>query len=289
MFQALKNYLDSSDDKVVTKESIMATTNALFSSISNDILPTLKSVAKSKEYFSGDKVKLLTILGGNMELRTNNPEDVIKELIKFYKNISSENQNFVKLVDTQVSDRVMRAVMTTQEAAIMKTLTDLSSVALFTLDLIYYITLPNDTEYPRVKITTLQEGIPTYGTLVKVYIVNFDKHVATLYKVAKTEIKKGSSASMMDKLLAKHGKLVKFPILNGFVNNPIYHIRLWAADRDVEKYEALKDKKKLIELRLLDLKLQSGGKHDERLAKQISYYEDRVSSLEYDIRELEED
>lgn len=288
MFQALKNYLNSSDDKVITRDELVTISELTFTAISKNVLPALKAVSKSQDYFETPRINVLENLGGSLGLRTSNPKEVIAELSNFFKDIVSEERNFIKLVNTQTNDKIFPALATAQEVAIMKTITDISSVTLYVLDLLYYIVLDGDTVYPKKKIEVLKLGVPQFSSIVKIYIKDFPKHVSTLYKVAKTEIKADASTALMDKLLSKHGKLVTLPILNGFIHNPIYHIRVWLVDRDVAKYEALKEKKKLIELKLLELKLKSEDTHDESLAKQIAYYEDKISGMEYDIKELGE-
>jgi len=286
MFQALTNYLASSNNKVITKDEMISAVEVSFTAISKNILPAFKAVEAESTYFDSDKAYILGQLGGSLGLTTTNPKDVIKELARFFKDVHAEEKSLNKLINTQTNEKIFTSMATAQEVAIMATISDISSVTLFALDLLYYIVLPENTEYPKKKLEMLQQSIHYFTSIVKVYINKFDKHVDTLYKVSKTVVKKGSSVAMMDKLLAKQGRLATMPVINGFIGNPIYHVRLWFVDRDVDKYESLKEKRKLLELRLLDLKMQSAGKHDERLAKQIAYYEDKVASMEYDIKEL---
>jgi hypothetical protein len=287
MFQAIKNYIHSSGNKPISNDEVRSGAEATFTSISNHLIPTLKLVSKSSEYFKGEQVYVLEDLGGSLGLRSDKPEDVIKSLLEFFKDVSSSEAALMKLIDKDVRDKVFPTMARAQELAILKTVSDLSSITLFTLDLLYYVTLGEDTSFPAKRVTDLKEGLSSYRSMLKAYIGRFDKHVDELAKVSRNDIKADAPASLMDKLLAKHGKLVTLPLVNGFINNPIYHIRLWRADKEFDKYEALKDKKKLIELKLLDIKMRAAGKHDERMAKQIEYYEDKISGMEQDIREYE--
>jgi len=288
MFQAIKNFAVAGSNKAISNEDVMSGANAVFTAVGKDIIPTLKVILKSKEYFKSDKIGIVSNLGQSLELRSDKPEDVIKALLSFFKDVSSEESNFSKLIETQVSDKLFFKLATAQELAIMKTISDLSSITLFTLDLLYYIILDNDTDYPKYKVAYLKESATTFRSLVKPYIKDFPKVVDNLYKVSKNNIKYDAAPSLMDKLLSKSGRMVALPVLNGFINNPIYHVRVWLVDREVAKYEALKEKKKLIELKLLDLKMRNSGKHDAKLQKQIKYYEDKISGMEYDIKETEE-
>jgi len=287
MFQAIKNFAVMGTNKAISSEDIMSSAQATFTAIGKDIIPSLKLVLKSNEYFKSDKIYLIKNLGQALELRSDHPKDVIKTLLSFFKDVSSEESNFTKLIETQVSSKLFYKLATAQELAIMKTVSDISSITLFSLDLLYYTILDDDTDYPKYKVEYLKEGTNNFRSLISPYLHDFSKVVDDLYKVAKTDIKENASVSLMDKLLAKNGRLINLPILNGFINNPIYHIRVWMVDREIAKYEALKEKKKLLELKLLDLKMRAAGKHDDRLQKQIKYYEDKISGIEYDIKETE--
>jgi len=75
----------------------------------------------------------------------------------------------------------------------------------------------------------------------------------------------------------KHNDIAK-----RFIGNPIYHIRLFLIDIDLLKLERLKEKKRLLELRLLELQ----GKNDPKIKKQIEYYEDKLNKLELKIEKL---
>lgn len=288
MFQALKSYMTNTEDKVVAKEDVVTAAENLFSGIHNEILPAFKAVMKSDAYFNTDKRYILERLGTSLELHTDKPEKVVSELSSFFKTVSGEEKTFLKLVRDSMRDKIFPNMSTAQELAIMTTLNDLTSASLYVLDLMYFITIDEDTELPKKKIALLESKIPSFSSIVRSYNKNFGKHVDNLSKVSKTIVNTDAPVSMMDKLLAKQGKLVTLPIFNGFINNPIYHFRIWLADNQVHKYEVLKEKKKLLELKLLELKMKAEGNHDERLAKQIAYYEDKISGMEYEIRDIED-
>lgn len=77
--------------------------------------------------------------------------------------------------------------------------------------------------------------------------------------------------------------------INGFVYNPIYHIRLTIAEWQAGRYKANKDKKKMLELRLLHLKLQQENKNDPKLEQEIAYIQSRVDKIERYLNTVEED
>jgi len=291
VFQALKFYVQESDTKVINKEDVKSAAESTFTSIAKNVYPATKDILDSEEYFTSEdsKLNILLNIGNSLSLDTTNPKDVVKALSTFFKDIIAEERAFLQLIDKNIGDKVFVKTATAQELAIMKTIGNITSISLYSLDLFYFIISGADTEYSDKKLQEIKEGVPDFVNIVRSYIGRFDKHVKELDKVSKTHIDTTKHASLMDKILSRDGAMVTMPTMDGFTNNPIYHIRLWFASNQVDKYEALKEKKRILELKLLELKMASGGKHDAKLAKQIKYYEDKVSGLEYDIKDIESD
>jgi len=276
MFHALANYLTTTQDKAVSKESILSNVEATLSSIHKEVLPAMKEVLDTPEFFRSDNVQVLHRVGSGLSINTSNPANVIKELKTFFKSIEHSGRALTSLIESDFGTRVFHATATAQEAAIMKTVSDITSATLYAIDLLYLVTLSDDNDLAKKKLQDLEEGISYFIGIVNVYGDHFDKHVVTLSKVAKVHLDMKAPASMMDKLFASHGELAALPMMNGFIHNPIYHVRMWMVDEDMGKLEALKQKKKLLEIKLLELKMASNGKHDERLSKQVAYYEDCI-------------
>lgn len=69
--------------------------------------------------------------------------------------------------------------------------------------------------------------------------------------------------------------------------NPIYHIGLFVAEWQANRYKAAKEEKKLVELRYLNLKRVLDGKRDARIEKEIEVVERRLNDLNYKIAKME--
>lgn len=74
----------------------------------------------------------------------------------------------------------------------------------------------------------------------------------------------------------------------GFMGSPIYHIRLTVAEWQASRYKASKDKKKVLELRLLHLKLSQEKKSNPQVEQEIEYIQGRIDKMERYQREVEE-
>lgn len=78
------------------------------------------------------------------------------------------------------------------------------------------------------------------------------------------------------------------PFVSGFTGSPIYTVRLIVAEWQSARFKANKDKKKMLELRLLHLNLINEKKNDPKIEQEIDYIRGRVERIESYIRETEE-
>ena len=172
----------------------------------------------------------------------------------------------------------------------MKLVSDIAALAFYIQDLIYFILVDvKETAIPKIRLDDIRKNSGSFVVLFNYYYKGLSKIVKELPRVSDEIVyREDAKPSMMDKLFKSKGKLLSLPV-SGFNGNPIYHIRMWLVDKEMERYELLKEKKKLIELKLLDLKLQAQNESDPKLKTQIEYYEDKIGKLEYNIKEIEDD
>ena len=71
--------------------------------------------------------------------------------------------------------------------------------------------------------------------------------------------------------------------------NPIYHVGMFVAEWQAERYKAAKEEVKLLQLRKLNLEKLSEGKPDARIQKEITYMETRIQGINYKIDKMEKD
>ena len=187
-----------------------------------------------------------------------------------------------------MQDTLINKTMNAKSAAIVKVLQDLASMNSYMLDLLYFLILDEKlTNLPKIKLKRIKEDIPKFTEMFKVYGFKLKTIIEEIHKVSEEPLPEDKTRiDVIDALLNNTGKLVDLPV-SGFVNNPIYHFRMWLVDRDIKKYESLKEKKQLIELRLMELKLEQEDDSDPNLTKQVKYYEEKLADIEYSIEKFE--
>ena len=77
-------------------------------------------------------------------------------------------------------------------------------------------------------------------------------------------------------------------LATNFIGNPIYHLRLFLVDLSLMRLENLKEKRNLLELKLLELKSAQNGQDTSKLKKQIEFYEEKLNKLDLKIQKYME-
>ena len=76
-------------------------------------------------------------------------------------------------------------------------------------------------------------------------------------------------------------------IVASFIGNPIYHLRILLVDLQMLRLETLKERKRILELKVLELKQkETTGKVDPKLKQQIQYYEEKIQKVNMKIDKI---
>lgn len=273
--------------KPVKKEQLLKTFNTMSALIQENVLPSVVNVVKIEKSSKISKSDLYLTAKDICKIINYKPKAIFEELEKIFLSVEKLHPKIESLITKHTSTVLTDKVLSVKDAAIIKFVDDLSSLAMFTVDFaLCVLTDPKNTSFPKIKFKKLKEGLPAFIENMKYFSKDLEKSIEKISKLDDTAITKD----------ANHGLLgVKFKndgifglLANGFINNPFYHIRMWLIDRDIAKLESLKDSKRLIELRIMELQVESKAGSDVDLTKQIEYYEDKLATLEYKIQKLEE-
>jgi len=290
----LKNLIDYFDklNHTIKKEDVVTVTDETLDSLNNTVLPTLEAVIKdaTKETLDNNPaLKRLTMLLGVK----GTGKDTLVKLKKILEEINKSSKKIESLVDNELNDVVTDKTATVKDAAIIKLINDINIITMYTNDFLYVILLKGDTEntdLTKATLNTIQDNIPTYANILKQFSRDFSKQLDNISKLSDDLINvEPKKIPFLEKLLSKKGSTIDTVNTDSFNGNPIYHIRIWLTDKDIAKYELLKDKKKLIELKLLELKLKQKQEDNPKLAKRIEYYENKIAKIEYQIARYEEE
>ena len=291
MINNLINYVKNTFH-TIKKEDVVKNLDDIATAIKEEVLPTLDVVIKNSDLEVINKSKYAKSLMVTSGIKAKDGRELFVKIKGIITNINKSLNNLETLVLDELPDIVSDKTITVKDAAILKTISDIGNITLFTSDVAYLILIDgnvNDTEFPKKKINDIIDGIPTYGNMLKVYGSNFNNKLENIKKLPDTKlVLDNKKANMLEKIVSKNAKLIDVPNASSFNYNPIYHVRMWLVDVEMLKYERLKDKKKLIELKIMELKLKAKNESNDKLTKQIEYYEEKLAKIDYKISKIEE-
>lgn len=275
-------------DKVIKKENVLKANNTVMGIIQEEVLPVLKELnsIKSKKL---EKSEILDLVKNIIKIQKGKTKDFLKELEALFLSIDSNRKVIEEIIVTHASSNITDKAMSAKDSAIVKLVDDLTSLTLYSLDLVVcMLSDANNTAFPKIKFKQLKEGMTEFVKLFLDYSNNLEDVLETVVTLDDTVLSSKTNKSILEAFFAR--SKFKFPsvVSNGFINNPFYHIRMYFVDRDMAKLDALKDKKKLIELRIMELKLENKHSSDPDLEKRIEYFEDKLAGIEYSIAKLED-
>ena len=288
MFRAISRLVSSLDtpkDKDDILEEIESTSRVLDS----ETLPSLNNLIEFLE--TGDiKISdntMLTKLAKEINFRNDSALRMMLSLRVFLEEIRDNLPEFRKLAKDDLPQYLTNDGLGVKTGAIFTLSTEFTSTTLFILDLILAITYEESTD--NLSKSKRQEVLGYINAFAGVHNALKGKvkdKIKGIHKLSNTKVT-ADNHNFVGKISSKVDVRFELPV-NNFVGNPFYHVGKWITDLMDSRHEANKDKVKLIELKIHELRMKQNGEKDDNLSKQIDYYENKLSKLEYKIRTYEE-
>jgi hypothetical protein len=281
---------DVLEDIRITKQELEVTT-----------IPIAKQAA---EHFKIAKIKsqnakdLINIFFRNYDLKKQSATVNFASEIHDRLSIVLKNLIFVeKQFEQTTNPDIIAEGITIKKAVMLRSIDQINFISRFTLDFITVVYQDETQELQEQSEETIgvskaikdrvDRQIALYGSLLSIYgdeKFDFEKRFDSIPDVILTERTQEAVTSTYGE-----SKLdpIGAPSLAGFIGNPIYHVRLLVAEWQANRYKAMKDKKKMLEMRLLYLQLAQENKSDAKLEQEIAYIQSRIDKIEYSMAKIE--
>lgn len=283
------------------KDAVLEDARVTKSELELTVIPAVRQAA---EHFKVSKIESLnvknlsTIFFRNYDLAKASSNVNIASEIYSKLPIVSENLGFIeKEFESIANPDILTEAITAKKAILIRALDQMSFISRYTLDLLTYIytqeTIAADPEAEGEldisKNTTQRviQNIATYASLLTTYGNKNFMLEKRLDKIPEVLLSEKTADSVVSTFDADKLDPLNTPFAMNFFYNPIYHVRLVIAEWQASRYKANKDKKKMLELRLLYLKMLSDDKKDASVQKEIAYTQERIDSLEYSMKKME--
>lgn len=213
--------------------------------------------------------------------------DRLPNLLKNLQFVSDQN-------DDLLERDILKDGLTAKKAILLRAAEQLSFISRYSVDFLNYLlvveTLKKDGQAERsapIIEKKLIDNVVNFARLLAVYgkdPEDFAEVFETLPEVVVNEKTYGALAAAYsaDKL-----DPMETLLMSGFEANPIYHIRLVVAEWQADRYKVYKDKKRMLELRLLQLKMLDDKNPDPKIEREIEYIQNRIEGLEFKMAKME--
>lgn len=298
IIQIVKSFLPHLDkDRVIEDLRITA------GELDNFALPSYK---QASEYFKSSKVKsqankdLIDIFYRNFDMQGMSKQpNVAAEILKRLIFIKDNTDYILSLAETLYERDIINEGLTAKKAIILKAASAVSFISRYSIDLLNYMyiseagalgaDLEEGMSLSPAGMKHIQENIARFSRMLSDYGIPTKKFTNIVLQIPEVAISSKTADSLRglykDNDIDPFGNVFK----SGFTGSPIYHLRLQVAEWQSHRYKANKEKKAILELRLLYLKTYKDGQTDAKLEQEIAHTQSRVDRINRYLAEVEED
>jgi hypothetical protein len=203
-----------------------------------------------------------------------------------------------KEIDKIISNTVLSSGLSARKAFLLRAVTHYHFMSKYATDLCNYILikeaentdldLRDSFKLNKKQVQMIEQNIEIFARLLGFYARDPSEFDRSINKIPDVIIPDKNIEAQIDEYTQVGAEPIP-SLPKGFVGSPIYSIRLIFAQWEADRYNELKDKRKLIELRCLHLEsLKERGDSDPNLERDIAYLQDRLTDIDYKMAKIEE-
>lgn len=220
-----------------------------------------------------------------------------QDMVTLMSNAKVNGEYILKEISDSINDTIMSQALTAYKSNILRIVPHYYFMTRYALDLLNFLYIK---EIEHAKLDTgkgysinkkqeefLVKNAWMFSRLISLYGSDPDHFKKQIESLSDVTIPKDSVEEVVQQFASD-----KIDIFNnlphGFVGSPIYSIRLVFAQWEADRYRSLKNKRKLLELRLLHLKLQKEqGVSDSNIESEIIYLQQSVTDMDFKLAKIE--
>lgn len=294
------NFINSLRPRMA-RDDVLEDLNSTDQELLHAVLPSLEQASgffKSYKPVSEGFKTLVQTFYRNVGNGSRQRGSLIEDLEDRMKEVKKNLQFVIKSQEELLEKDIISEGLTAKKAVLLQAGENLSFVTRYTLDLLTYLYQEEakdlsegqvaETDMPPNKVKLVMGSMPNYARLLGKYSMPHAKFVEALDKMPDVAINNATAAALA--AVYQEDKLNPFStsFVQNFDGNPIYRLRLMVAEWQANRYKVAKDKKKMLELRLLNLKLLQEKNPSPQLENEISYIQNRIEGLEAKMHRMEE-
>lgn len=209
-------------------------------------------------------------------------------------NVQANGEAVKKLVDELLQEDTLRDGITVRSAQLIRLAGAISFVNTFTAEVTDYslaqeaVKMGDADATPPAQARHIREALPRYAQLLKDVAMPPKEFSKLLSDVPDAYIKGGKSDLVHDLFTPKQiDPFGAIKMAQGWTGSPIFAARMMWESYQAERFHAMKERKNMMELRLLHLENMRANSPNPRLQAEIEGLQARINKYDRKIREVE--
>lgn len=225
----------------------------------------------------------------------------ISELAFRMDNLIAAAVSIENAVEANLERLTIREGISAKRALIIKASEEVSFLSRYAIDLLNYVYRVeaaavaaknkdelDDTPLSPAEKKNIEYNFSTFAQNFGAYANDPVKVKGAFDRMPDVIISEATYDTVQSVVKAKDLDPIGSVAVSGFTYNPIYHFRLVIAEWQTCRYNANKEKKRELELRLIHLEMLQDRNNDPKIEREISYIRQRVAKLDRKMRDEEE-
>lgn len=301
MFAAIFDFLKRANP-FHSKYDLISDLNITVTSIEETTIPNLnklKTVIETEKFKDKKNVDIIDKIYKNLsrEVITSVKKNIGDDLLRLMTNVSNNAKYSLEQLEKLNKNVILTAAMSASKAFHVRAVGHYYFLQKYTNDLINYLyvneissieEVSDAYKLKKIQIERIEKDATLYAKLISIYGLHHEAFRQRLGKIEDVLIDVQNADEQAHAYADKKLDIDKMP--EGFVGSPIFAVRLIFAQWEADRYKAMKDEKKLLELRYLHLRLlKEKGSSDPSIEKELEYLQDKINKLEYKIYKMEKE
>jgi hypothetical protein len=225
-------------------------------------------------------------------------KNIAADTVTLFNNVKANGDYLYNEISDAINDVIVSQALTAYKANLLRAVSHFYFMTKFALDLSNYlyvveaenggVDLNKEFKLNKKQKEFITKNMWIYARMLALYGESHEVFKDKLQAIDEIILPKEEVDNVID--IYNSDKVDIFNNLpNNFIGSPIYSIRLVFAQWEADRYRKLRDQKKLLELRLLHMKLmKESGSSDIGLEQEIVHLQKRLTDLDYKITKIEE-
>lgn len=271
----------------------------------NTVLSTYQSLSEAQKVTKFNSKKSVSLVNefytefrkAKSSVKLDTRENFPADMLQLFGNVTLNAEVVKKELEDLSNEVIVTQALTAYKTNIIRAVGHFYFITRYALDLANYlylsemehgkVDLPKDAKLNKKQETFIVDNIWLFARLIAVYggeAKNFRESLEDLGEISIPKEQVEEAVAVYD-----NKKVDIFNNLpSGFIGSPIYTLGLIFAEWEANRYKHLKDKKKLLELRFLHLRmLKEQGVSDVNTEKEISHLQRRITDIDYSVAKIE--